>query len=152
MRHFAVLAGLLMLGGCALAFNPSASEVAVRTNPEGADCRLDGQGGFSAQLTSPASLSIPHSAAPVTVACQAPGYKRTVATLHAGASGWIWGNSALLLASGGIAVLGLAVDEATGANWRFGTDKVEVNLDQDRPRAIKARSRDGSQSLDLETR
>lgn len=150
MTRWVILAAGLVLAGCASMVNGSTSEVTVATRPEGARCTLTGGEGFAAEITTPARLDIPHKAAPVTVACQAPGYRRTVNTLNSGASGWLWGNSALIAMTGGAAVLGLMVDEAVGATTSFGS---EFNMDLDRhsTRRLQAVQRNGGPSFDLNT-
>ena len=114
-------------------------------------CELSGRDGFTATVDTPAKITIPHSAAPVQVACTAPGHRRTVNTLSATSSGWIWGNSALMVVTGGAVVLGLVVDEALGSNWTYPSD-AKFDLDVDRQRPVRATSRDGSQDLNLKAR
>ncbi|RAU22688.1 hypothetical protein CU669_08425 [Paramagnetospirillum kuznetsovii] len=139
------------LAACASMFNPTRSEVQIRTNPEHARCELTGRDGFSAVIETPTTIDIPHSAAPVTVACDAPGFRRTVSSLNAASSGWIWANSALLMATGGVAALGLVVDEALGSDWTYKKD-MSVELDAERKRPLRAKSRDGAQDLRLQAR
>ncbi|OAN44676.1 hypothetical protein A6A04_07550 [Paramagnetospirillum marisnigri] len=132
-------------------FNPAQSDVQIRTNPDKAQCRLSGRGGYNAEIETPAKVTIPHSAAPVTVTCEAPGFRRTVASLQANSSGWIWANSGFIVATGGAAVLGLVVDEALGSDWTYRKD-VNLELDAERVRPVRVRSRDGSEDLRLEAR
>lgn len=141
----------LALTGCASLFNPSESEVQLQTKPEQSRCELTGLGGFAMTVSTPATVAIPHSAAPVTVACSAPGYKRTVNSLHASGSGWIWANSAFVIATTGVAALGLVVDEALGSNRTYQKD-VTVELEVEAKRPVRARSRDGVHDLNLEAR
>jgi hypothetical protein len=145
-----VLVAALLLAGCASMINGSSSEVNIATRPDGAHCRLSGGDGFTADITTPARLEIPHKAAPVTVTCDAPGFRRTVNTLNAGGSGWLWGNSALIAVTGGAAVLGLLVDEAMGATTSYGSD-FSMDLDHGRERQLRATQRNGGPSLDLKT-
>lgn len=144
------LAAALAVGGCASMFNGPSSEVSIVTQPAGARCTLAGADGFSAEVTSPASLRIPHKAAPVTVACEAAGYRRTVNTLNTSGSGWLWGNTAFIVFTGGAAVLGMMVDEAVGAGTSFGKG-FSMELDAAATRRIQARQRDGGRSYDLIT-
>ncbi len=122
----------------------------IRTNPDKARCELSG-GGYKAVVETPATVTIPHAAAPVTVACSAPGFRRTVNSLNATSSGWIWGNSALIIATGGAAALGLAVDHALGSDWTYRPD-VTVDLDVERKRQVLTHSRNGGSDLELEAR
>ena len=140
-----------MITACASAFNPPSSDVQISTNPPQSHCELSGRDGFTAVVDTPAKLSIPHSAAPVQVSCNAPGHRRTVNTLNATSSGWIWGNSALIVVTGGAMVLGLVVDEALGSNWTYPSD-AKFDLDVERQRPIRAKSRDGRLDLELKAR
>ncbi|CAA7616154.1 hypothetical protein [Magnetospirillum sp. SS-4] len=151
IRRLLAGAPVLALAACAALVNPSQSEVQIHTSPERARCELSGRGGFSTVVDTPAKAVIPHAAAPVTVACEAPGHRRTVSSLNATSSGWVWGNSALIAVTGGVAALGLLVDQALGADWTYGKDH-RVDLDAERKRPLRARSRDGVHDLELEAR
>lgn len=142
---------MLGLASCASLVNPSTSEVQIRTRPDHAHCDLSGHDGFSLAIDTPATVTLPRSAAPVTVACQAPGFRRTVNTLDATANGWLWGNSAFMLATSGAGALGLLVDETLGAGRTF-RKEAEIDLDPDRKRTLRAIQRNGGQELDLQTR
>ena len=122
----------------------------IATQPPGARCALAGMGGYAAEVETPGTLRVPHKAAPVTVTCEAPGFRRTVATLDASGSGWLWGNSAFIAFTGGAAVLGLVVDEVVGAGASYRRD-FSVELDAATARRVRARQRDGGGSLDLTT-
>lgn len=139
---------LVVLAACASVVGSTESDVQIRTNPDKARCDLRGYEGFAASVETPASVAIPTTAAPVTVTCQAPGFRPTSYTLDASADGWIWGNSALFLASGGVAVLGALVDESRAAGKSY-AEEVHYQLSPDRPRPVRARSRDGGQDLNL---
>jgi len=136
----AALAVPLLLSSCASVINASSADVVIRTRPEPAQCVLSGQGGYHATIDAPATVAVPRSAAPVTVSCSTPGYRRTVATLSASADGWVWGNSALVIVTGGVAFLGLAVDEATGSVWNY-QPGLTVPLDEDKPRPLNLHQR-----------
>ena len=150
MKLLPAFAAALLLAGCGSMVNGTSSEVNVATQPAGARCSLSGNDGFAAEITTPAKLDIPHKAAPVTVACQAPGYRRTVNTLNTGGSGWLWGNTALIAVTGGAAVLGLVVDEAMGGATRYGAT-FTMELDQGAGRQLRATQRNGGPSYDLKT-
>lgn len=120
----------------------------IRTRPEPARCELTGQGGYHESVDAPATVPVPRSAAPVTVACRASGYRRTVATLTASADGWVWGNSALVVVTGGVAFLGMAVDEATGSVWDYKPD-FTLPLDEDKPRPLTLHRRGDTTNMKL---
>ncbi|SEH38437.1 hypothetical protein [Magnetospirillum fulvum] len=138
----------LLVSSCASVVNGPSSDVRIGTRPESARCVLSGQGGFSQSVQSPATVSVPRDAAPVTVACTAPGYRRTVATLTATADGWVWGNSALMVVTGGVALLGLAVDEAVGSVWEYDPD-FTLPLDEEKRRPLTVRERGTATELKL---
>lgn len=139
------------VGACASIVSSTESEVTIRTSPDSAQCELKGHRGYSASVTTPATLSIPTEASPVTVSCRASGYKSTVYTLDATADGWIWGNSAFMVVTGGVAVLGALVDESRSAGKAYQTD-VQYQLDPDRPRPVKVKDRSGGTELNLRAR
>lgn len=143
--------GGLALAGCASLVNPSASDVQIVAHPVPAHCEVTGHDGFAASLDTPATVSVPHAAAPVTVSCTAPGYKRTVNSLQATPSGWIWGNTALIPMTGGVVALALVVDQTLGSDWTYRPDH-SVDMEAERERAVTIRSRDGTQQLDLKAR
>jgi uncharacterized protein YceK len=151
-RRLALAAGVLSaLTGCASVLGSSTSTVQVRTNPDHAHCDLKGRDDFAMAVETPASVDLPGAAAPITVTCWAPGYRATVNTLSASSNGWIWGNSAMIAATGGAAVFGLIVDEALGSGWSYQKD-VTYGLDADRPRPIHTRERKGGAQMDLQAR
>jgi hypothetical protein len=140
------------VAACASIAGPSESTVNIRTNPDRARCELKGRGAdFAASVETPASLSIPVAAAPVTVTCVAAGHKPTVHSLDLSSNGWIWGNAGLVFATGGVAIIGALVDTGTGASRSFKSEAA-FDLDADRPRLVKARRRDGGEQLDLQAR
>ena len=144
-------AGLLALAACASVVGSTSSEVQIRTNPDKAQCDLKGYEGFSASVQTPATVSIPSGASPVTVSCKAPGFRQTSYTLNASADGWIWGNSALFAITGGVAVLGALVDESRSAGKSY-AEEVHYELSPERPRPVRVRSRTGNTDLNLQAR
>lgn len=146
----AALAASVAVAACASVVGSTESSVQIRTNPDQASCQLKGRD-YSASVQTPAELTIPHSAAPVTVSCLAPGFRVTTYTLDAKGDGWIWGNSAFMLATGGIAVLGALVDESRGAGRAY-ADQVHYDLTPDTARMVRARDRAGDVDLHLQAR
>ncbi|WP_173981157.1 hypothetical protein [Magnetospirillum sp. UT-4] len=145
------LAATAGLSACASVIGSTESEVQIRTSPDNAQCDLKGYDGYAASVRTPATLTIPTAAAPVTVTCSAAGFRRTSYTLDATADGWIWGNTAFMMATGGIAVLGALVDESRSAGRAYAED-VKYDLAPDRPRPLRATSRSGDVDLRLNAR
>ncbi|MBF0269945.1 MAG: hypothetical protein HQL44_15275 [Alphaproteobacteria bacterium] len=111
-RLLPTLALGLALPGCASIVSDNNSGTYIETDPEKARCELHGQD-FTRVVETPNSVMLPSSAAPVTIACKANGYKNTTAVLDTKLDGWIFGN----LLFGGI--IGVAVDAARGAGQKF---------------------------------
>ncbi|MBC7907643.1 MAG: hypothetical protein H7Y60_12995 [Rhodospirillaceae bacterium] len=149
--RLAALVALAGLTACASVVGSTQSTVQISTNPDKARCELRGHEGFIASVETPASISIPTAAAPVTVTCQAAGFRPTSYTLDATAGGWIWGNSAFMVATGGVAVLGALVDEHRAAGKSY-AEEVKYDLSPDRPRPVRARNRAGDVDLNLQAR
>jgi hypothetical protein len=145
-----LVASTLLAAGCASMVNGPSSDVEILTQPAGALCHLNGADGFVAEITTPVTLSLPHKAAPITVTCEAPGYRRTVNTLNAAGSGWLWGNTAFIVVTGGAAVLGLIVDEAVGASTSY-HKSFNMDLDAESSRRLRATQRNGGPSFDIRT-
>mgnify|MGYP001010576331 FL=1 len=112
MTRSLALAAILAFGlwgaGCASVVSKTDSTTYLETDPEKARCVLHGQD-FKRVVTTPDSIQLPSAAAPITVACEAEGYKTATAVLDTKSDGWIWGNILL----GG--VIGAVVDGARGA-------------------------------------
>ncbi len=145
-RRGVALMAAVGASGCASLLGSTTSTVAINTHPRVARCDLRGHDGFHAVVTTPGRLSVPNSAAPVSVTCTAPGYRPTSYTLDATADGWIWANSALVVVTGGAAVLGLLVDESRDAGRAYGRS-VDYALDPATPRTVHAIDRHGGELL-----
>ncbi len=141
---------MLALTSCASVVGSTESAVQIKTNPAQARCELKGHD-YKASVETPAEIVVPHSAAPVTVQCAAPGFRPTSYTLDAKADGWIWGNSAFIVATGGIAILGAVVDESRGAGRSY-AEEVQYDLTPERSRLLRARDRSGDVDLRLMAR
>lgn len=112
------------LSGCASIVSDNDSTTYVETFPEEAKCELHGQD-FTRVVHTPDSIQLPAEAAPVTVACEAPGYRTTTAELDTSMDGWIVGNAIF----GGI--IGVVIDAARGAGQTY-PSKVQVVLEPER--------------------
>ncbi|MCA1907621.1 MAG: hypothetical protein LDL39_04595 [Magnetospirillum sp.] len=150
VRGVVTVLGMLALTSCASVVGSTESAVQIKTNPANAQCELKGRD-YSASVVTPAEVVVPHSAAPVTVQCVAAGFRPTSYTLDAKSDGWIWGNSAFIVATGGIAILGAAVDESRGAGRSY-AEEVQYDLAPERTRPLRARDRAGDVDLRLMAR
>jgi len=124
LLRFLGLLGLCGLTACASIVSDNNSVTYFETVPEGARCELHGQD-FTRVITAPASVQLPAEAAPITLACTAEGYSRTVQTVDTEMDGWIIGN----ILFGGL--IGVAIDAARGAGQKF-PPRVSVVLEPQR--------------------
>ena len=110
--------------GCASIVSDTDSVTYIQTDPEHARCELHGQD-FTRVINTPNSISLPSEASPITVACQAVGYKNTTQVVKGHYDGWIWGN----ILFGGI--IGAAIDGSRGAGKKF-PPQVTIILEPER--------------------
>jgi hypothetical protein len=97
---------------CASVVSDDKSTTYIETDPENARCELHGQD-FKRVINTPNSINLPAEAAPITIACKAPGYATTTEPLDTKIDGWIFGN---ILLGGGIGIL---IDLARGAGQKY---------------------------------
>ena len=116
---------------CASVVSDDKSTTYIETDPENARCELHGQD-FKRVINTPNSISLPAEAAPITIACKAPGYATTTEPLDTKIDGWIFGN---ILLGGGIGIL---VDLARGAGQKY-PPRVTVILQPENFASISAR-------------
>jgi hypothetical protein len=150
MVRWLMMAAIVGLAGCASLVGSRETVVRIDTQPSQAHCDLTGWDGWKTAITTPANVTVPNSAAPVSVTCSAPGRRTTSYTLDATSDGWRWGNSALVVVTGGAAILGLMVDESRDAGKSY-TDSVTYQLDDGRPRPVHVRDRNGA-GMELQAR
>jgi hypothetical protein len=100
------------LSACASIVSENQSVTYIETDPEKARCELHGQD-FKRVIETPNSIGLPAEAAPITVACKAPGYRTTTGTLDTKLDGWIFGN----ILFGGL--VGIVIDAARGAGQKY---------------------------------
>lgn len=127
----ALLALVFLTTACASIVSDNKSTTYLETDPEACRCELHGQD-FKRVVTTPNSISLPAEAAPITVACTAPGYKRTTAVLDTKADGWIWAN----IIFGG--VVGAVIDGAKGSGFKF-PPKYSMVLEPEQYRTLEER-------------
>ncbi len=114
-----------MLPACATIVSGSTSTIAVESQPPGASCTVEREGGVVASVAAtPGPVSVRRSMRDMAVRCAHPGYGQGTATVPARINGWVLGN--LLL--GGM--VGIVVDAATGAMGGY-PDQVSVPLQPD---------------------
>lgn len=114
MRRWIVIAvisfSFALLTGCATVTTGSTQNIAVTTDPDGADCSFSRNEQFIARVNpTPGSLSISKSGSSLSVSCKREGYHDIVETIGSEFQAVTLGNILI----GGI--IGIAVDAASGA-------------------------------------
>ena len=116
------LLGFLGLTSCASILDGTTQQIAVNTNPSGANCGLYRQGQRIATIQdTPGSALVQKTKNNIWVACVKPGFLPASYLNHSGLTDASFGN---ILAGG---VIGVAVDSATGADNKYeGTVNVSM--------------------------
>ena len=114
MRRVLLLACCLGLGACASIIDGTSQRISLNTNPPGADCAIERDGGKIAEVAiTPGSVLIEKSKRDITISCTRAGFSTATYLNKSGLNADIAGN---FLAGGGI---GLIVDSATGADNHY---------------------------------
>jgi hypothetical protein len=106
------LSPIVLASACASIVSDNDSTTYIATEPKNAQCELQGSG-FRREVATPASISLPADAAPISVTCEAAGFRQTSKDMDTSADGWIVGN----ILFGGI--VGIAIDAARGAGQKY---------------------------------
>lgn len=129
----AALVAAVLLSGCATITQGTGQTIAINTEPEGANCKLERAGiaiGFV--RSSPGPVTIEKSKNDVLVTCNKEGFLEEQQPLAAGFAGMTLGN--LLL--GGI--IGVAIDAGSGAINKY-PESVTLFLDPTEFASLEAR-------------
>ncbi len=114
MFRLAALFSLGLLGGCASIIEGTNQQIAVNTNPSGADCGLYRKGiKIGTILQAPGSTLVNKTKNDIWIVCVKPGYQTATYLNHSGIAGGTFGN---IVAGGGI---GWAIDSASGADNKY---------------------------------
>ena len=106
----------LMSGACSSIIEGTSQEIMVNTNPNGAKCVFNREGGVIGTIdTTPAALTVKKTKDDITVVCSKEGYQDASYLNHSGAAGATFGN---IILGGGI---GWAIDSASGADNKYDT-------------------------------
>jgi hypothetical protein len=121
-RVLLTLCVALMTPACASVIEGRSQQVAVYTNPPGADCGLYRQGTrLGIVQNAPGSILIEKTKHDIWVACVKPGHQMATYLNHSGAAPAAWGN----IIAGGL--VGWAIDSASGADNKY-TSPVNMTL------------------------
>lgn len=102
------------LAGCSSIIEGTSQEIAVNTNPAGADCGLYREGlRMASVINTPGSATIKKTKNDIWFVCAKQGYQLATYFDHSGAAGATVGN---IILGGGI---GWAIDSASGADNKY---------------------------------
>ena len=108
---------MLLLPGCATVIDGTTQTVTVRTAPVGANCSLQRNGlTVGTILATPGTVAVHREKQDITAVCQKRGWATAVTTLPSRFTAVTVGN----IFAGGL--IGVVVDEATRANYRYDED------------------------------
>jgi hypothetical protein len=114
IRAICSLMCIFALVGCSSIIEGTTQEVALNTNPAGADCGFYREGLRIAEVANtPGSALIKKTKRDITVICVKDGYQQATYLNHSGSAGATWGN----VIAGGL--IGWGVDSATGADNKY---------------------------------
>jgi hypothetical protein len=108
------LAMAMAASGCATVVKGTEDSISIQTEPEGALCKLEREGGTIAVVDpTPGTVEVDRDSADIVVTCDLAGYETTTERMVASASGATHGNIIL----GGL--VGMMVDAASGADYEY---------------------------------
>jgi hypothetical protein len=115
MKPSVVLAALaVLLAGCSSVVEGTHQEIAVSTDPPGANCALMRQGFEIGRVNpTPGTVKIDKTKYDMTVVCDKDGYQQGTVLNKSGAAAATFGN---IILGGGI---GWAIDSASGADNKY---------------------------------
>lgn len=110
-----------LMTGCASVMSGTEQDIAMHTNPEGAECILTREGQQLRKVTTPDTVRISKLKHDIYVKCSMEGFHDSTAHVNSGTQGSVFGN---ILLGGGI---GWAIDSARGADNKY-ADVVTVTM------------------------
>jgi hypothetical protein len=105
---------LVTLSACSSIIEGTSQEIAINTNPSGADCSIEREGMSIGRVNpTPGATTIQKTKHDITIRCNKDGYEEATYLNHSGAAGATFGN---ILAGG---VIGWGIDSASGADNKY---------------------------------
>jgi len=111
----------LLASGCASVMSGTEQDIAVHTNPEGAECILTREDQELAKIVTPDTVKVSKLKHDIYVNCLMDGFHESKAHINSGTQGSVFGN---MILGGGI---GWAIDSARGADNKY-ADVVIVTM------------------------
>lgn len=124
MKKFLVVGICLLAPGCASVVDGTSQQIALNSNPPGAQCMMTRKGEIIGNTTTPGAVLIKKTKHDIEVSCSKPGYETSTAYLKSEIQDSTWGN---IILGGGI---GWAIDSASGADNKY-QEHVTVTLNPD---------------------
>jgi len=122
----------ILTTGCASIMSGTDQDIAMHTNPEGAECILTREGRQLRKVITPDSVRVSKLKHDIYVKCSMDGFHESTAHVNSGTQGSTFGN---ILLGGGI---GWAIDSARGADNKY-ADVVTITmvpLQQNKPESV----------------
>lgn len=113
VRPGAALAALLLLPACSSIVDGHSQTLTFHSNPTGAECTLNRNGGMLGKLTTPGQLRVDKTKYDIHVVCTKEGYEDTPHFIKSDVAAATFGN---IILGGGI---GWFIDSATGADNKY---------------------------------
>ncbi|MCF6196376.1 MAG: hypothetical protein L3J50_06695 [Emcibacter sp.] len=110
-----------LITGCASIMSGTDQDIAIHTNPEGAECILTRENRQLRKVTTPDNVRVSKLKHDIYVKCSMEGFHDSTAHVNSGTQGSTFGN---ILLGGGI---GWAIDSARGADNKY-ADVVTVTM------------------------
>jgi hypothetical protein len=115
-----VTSTLSLLVGCASVLEGTEQEVAIHSKPEGAQCEVKRNGNIIGIVDStPGSVVVKKTKDDIHVSCTKTGFDETSYQNRSGGSAALYGNGMVAFANVPVAVVGVAVDTATGSDNHY---------------------------------
>lgn len=125
-----VLAALALLPGCSALIGGPTQDIALSTNPPGAQCRLTRENAVIAVVPqTPAMVRVNRSPADIVVDCRRDGHADARHQMKSSVDGMVFGNIV------GAGLMGFGIDSATGADRKYDSAVTLTLLPQSGPAA-----------------
>lgn len=109
----AAAAALILVSGCSSIVDGHSQTLTFHSNPGGAECTVNRNGGVIGKFTTPSQLLVEKTKYDLHVICKKDGYEDTTHFIKSDVAGATFGN---IILGGGI---GWIVDSATGADNKY---------------------------------
>ena len=129
MRRIVAAAAILaVLSGCSTIIEGTSQDISVNTEPPGADCMLNREGGMIARVNpTPGVANVKRTKYDITIVCKKDGYAEATYLNHSGIESQAAGAIVVGVFSLGLGLISWGVDSASGADNKY-TSPVKITL------------------------